>query len=271
MNHHKLRNLLFAFFLLSFFVLSCQAKSFSLVSPIQTPAPSCVGIETSKPMTESQFEYIGSHAYNFFYVNDEKSLRNVYSLNRADTVCSQYYGSTSGNFDVWKVVSGFIVDIKQPNQDLYYSGGVNTAGGSFVNIYAKARFISQDGKEHDYWLQLQGNPPEYWFQLVQWDKSISESKNKSGLTAMDILATEKNGDGTSSYIDANTMIPNGLLKVNDQFVAIVRTGYTSSDEGFMTNDVMKQFVNAVEGKAEFPIAPDGFFLPVQAMIVPSRP
>ena len=132
MNRHKLRNLLFTFSFLSFFVMSCQAKNFSLVSPIQTPAPSCVGIEISNPMTESQFEYIGSHPYNFFYVNDEKSARSVYSLNRADTVCSTGY--PSGNFDMWKVVSGFIVDIKQPNKNLYYPGGTNTGGGSFVNI-----------------------------------------------------------------------------------------------------------------------------------------
>jgi hypothetical protein len=220
-------------------------------------------------MTESQIEYLQNRAYNFLYTTDVKSIENIYSLNRADTVCSPGY--PTGNFNVWKVVSGFIVDLKQPNQDLYNPGGENIGGGNFVNIYAKARFVSQDGQENDYWLQLTGNPPDYWFQLVQWDKSISESKNRSGLTAMDILATEKNGDGTSSYLDANTMIPNGLLNVNDQFVAILYVGYTTSDEGFMTNDVMKQFVNAVEGKAEFPIVPDGFFLPVQAMIVPSRP
>lgn len=249
--------------------MACQAKEIPLVSPTQTPSERCVDAEFFMPMTKSQLEYIGNHAYNFIYVSDEKNIESVYSLNRADTVCSE--GFPTGNFNVWKVVSGFIVDINQPNKDLYDPGGTNTGGGSFVNIYAKARFISQDGKEHDYWLQLQGNPPGHWFQLVQWDKSISESKNQIGLTAMEVLATEKNGDGTSSYVDANTIIPDGLLKVNDQFVAIVYAGYTNRDAGFTTSYVMKQLVNAIEGEAEFPNALDGFFLPVQAIIVPSRP
>jgi hypothetical protein len=268
MNRLKLRSLLLVLFS-GFFITACQAKEISLVSPTQTPSAPCIDVEFSKPMTENQLEYIGNHAYNFIYVSEEKNIQSVYSLNRVDTVCSEGY--PAGNFNVWKVVSGFIVDINQPNKDLYYPGGTNTGGGSFVNIYAKARFISQDGKEHDYWLQLQGNPPGYWFQLVQWNKPISESKNQIELTAMEVLATEKNGDGTNSYIDANTIIPDGLLKVNDQFVAILYAGYTSKDAAFTTSDVMKQFVNALEGEAEFPNAPDGFFLPVQAMIVPSRP
>lgn len=270
MNLFRLRNLLCAV-VLGLFVIGCRTANIHLVFPTQTPDIPCADIEISKPMTESQFEYIGSHAYNLFYVNDEKSFKNVYSLNRADTVCSQYYGSTSGNFDVWKVVSGFIVGLEQPDKDLYHRGGEVTEGARFVNIYAKARFISQAGKEHDYWLQLTGNPPGYWFQLVQWDKPISASKAQLGLTAMDILATGKNSNGTNSYIDANTMIPNRLLRVNDQFVAVVSVGYTNSDEGFIASDTMQQFVNALEGEASFPIVPEGFFLRVQAMIVPSRP
>lgn len=296
MYRYKLRNLLFAIFVLGFFVTGCQPKDISITSkesslsslipsatlsptpkststfaPSQTPSPSCVDIEISAPMTDSQVKYLESHTYNFLYAKNEKNVNSIYSVNRADIVCSQYQGSTSGNFDVWKVVSGFIIDINQPNKDLYYPGGTNSGGGNFVNIYAKARFISQDGTEHDYWLQLQGNPPGYWFQLVQWDKSIAESKKQSEITAMDIFLSGKNGDGTSSYIDANTMIPNSLLKVNDQFIAIIYVGYTTKDEGFMTTDITKQFINAIEGKTEFPITSDGYFLPVQAIIVPSRP
>lgn len=295
MNRLWLRNLLL-FLLSGFFVLGCQAKdtiitptesalstsipsttpsltpkSTSTIALSQTPLPPCVDTEISSPMTESQIEYFQSHAYNFLYSSDEQSIDNIYSVNRADIVCSQYYGSPSGNFTVWKVVSGFIIDVNQPDENLYYPGGTNTAGGSFVNIYAKARFISQEGSEHDYWLQLQGNPPGYWFQLVQWDESISESRNQPGLTAMEILATGKNGDGSSSFIDANMMIPNGLLKAKDQFVAVLYAGYINDDEGVKSSDLLEQFANAVEGKAKFPIAPEGFFLSVQAMIVPSRP
>ncbi|GEM_PF-5561814 len=245
----------------------------STITPTLTPTPACVDVEISAPMTDSQIEYIQKHAYNVFYSNNEKSMDSIYSVNRADTVCGPGYGygDSPKTYNVWKVVSGFIVDLKQPDKDLYNRGGVNTGGGNFVNIYAKARFISQDGKEHDYWLQLTGNPPGYWFQLARWDKAISESKSQSGLTATEILATEKNGDGTSSYLDANIMLTNGLLKVNDQFVAILLVGYTSSDKGFTTSDIMKQFVNAFEGKVEYPTVPEGFFVSVQAMIVPSKP
>lgn len=87
---------------------------------------------------------------------------------------------------------------------------------------------------------------------------------------MDILATEKNSDGTTSYIDASRMIPDGLVKVNDQFVVILLVGYTT-DEGFIANGIMKQFINAFEGKSDYPTVPEGFFINVQAMIVPLKP
>jgi hypothetical protein len=256
---------LVAVFTFTFIAAGCERESIPYVSVTQTLSSSCVDVEVSKPITKSQYKYIADQAYNFLYINDETIIKNIYSLNKADTVCS------TGSPDVWKVVSGFIVDLNQPNKALYYPGGKNTGDGNFAYIYAKARFIDQDGKAHDYWLQFQGNPPGYWFELAQWDKPVSESKNRPGLTAMKILATGKNSDDTSSYIDANRIIPDGLLKLNDQFIAVVHVGYINGDEGFTSTDTLKQFVNAVEGKGKFPVAPDGFFLPVQAMIVSSRP
>ena len=239
------------------------------ITPTPTPIPACIDVEISSPMTNNQIEYLQGNEYTFIYATDEKSVDDIYSLNKADTVCSRGY--PTGNFNVWKVVSGFIVDLDQPDKELFDPGSINTADVGFVNIYAKARFISQEGIKYEYWLQLTGNPPNYWFQLVQWDEPISESTDQPGLTAMGIFATEKNSDGTSSYIDANTMISDGLLEVNYQFVAIIYIGTTNSDSGFQaTSATVGQFVDAIEGKSEFPRAPEGFFLPVQAMIVPVR-
>jgi len=298
MNHDGLKNLLMIIFLLGFIVMGCQSKNSSVPStgsssPIvapsetpdlmpksnstavapQSPTPSCVEVVISSSLTDNQMEYLQSHPSNFLYASNEKSTHNIYSVNRADIVCGPgYYASSPTTQNMWRVVSGFIVDVEQPQESLYHRGGEVTEGAWFVNIYAKARFLSQDGGEHDYWLQLTGNPPGYWFHLVQWDRMISESENESGLTVGKILMREKNGDGTSSYIDASTMIPNRLLRVNDQFIAMIYIGTTDGDSGLIAySQNLQQFIHAIEGKAEFPIAPEGFFLRVQAMIVPSTP
>lgn len=236
--------------------------------PTKTPSPLCRDIEFSSPLTDPQIEYFQDRPYNFLYDNNLKTIENIYSVNRADTTCSPGYPSEIVN--VWKTVSGFIVDLIQPDKDLYSPGG-DAGGMPFVNVYVKARFVSQNGQEHDYWFRLTGNPPHLWFQLVQWSEIVSDTKDEPGLTAMEIFLSEKNSDGSNSYIDASTMIPNRLLTTHQQFIAIIHVGVADHTGFQANNETVASFINAIEGKEDFPIAPEGFFLPVQAMIVSSEP
>lgn len=215
----------------------------------------CENSKSTSLMTEEQLTAILNHDYNFIYTSDNKSSENIYSINRADTLCAGEKGSAVG-----KIVSGFVVSVDQPSGEAYSQQGVVTSR------YLQVRFFDIHGKEHDYWLQFSGLTPQLdQFQIVSWENPISNEEN-----VFEIFLHVKNSDGTESIANVSDILTNQLIKANDQFIAIIYVG-NYDGEKINTTDSLFQFIQAVEGKASFPSPSDVFILQAGALLVPGHP
>lgn len=216
----------------------------------------CENVQLTSPMTKEQMTALENRNYNFIYTSENKTSKNIYSINRADTLCAGERNSSVG-----KIVSGFIVGINQP-KDKEYPQDIN----GITYRYLRVRFIDRDGKEFDYWLQISGLTPDLdKFQIVSWQKPISNTEN-----IFDIFAGMKNSDGTESVSPVSDIISQQLVKVNDQFIAIVHVG-NYDGEKVNTTEMLYRFIQAVEGKAPFPSSAEGYRLMAGALLVSSHP
>jgi hypothetical protein len=237
---------------------------------INTPKPGvCVDTQYTTPMTAAQVDYLANHQFHFIYSSAGRQPDSIFSINRADTFCSPGYGEFN-NPNVWKIVSGFIISLDQPDKSIYFPGN----NDEFTHVYAKALFLNRDGKEYEYWLKITGYPPTQWFQLVHWGEWIAEDINQEGMQIEEIFSSEMNSDGTRSYVDARTILSQGLLQKDDQFVAIIYMGavdrsgiyHSNFDKGLIN----KQFIDAIEGKGDFPIPYPSYYLEIQAILIPEK-
>lgn len=242
-------------------------------TPSFTPTPKspvvayCTSKNISVPLTESQIAFLEKSNYEFLLSSSVYTINNIYPINRAETICGPIYKTQDGvdTANVFKVISGFIIDTNAPNKNIYDPGGKN-----FANVYIKVRFVAQDGSGHDYWMRLPGFPPDQTFQVVRWNQPIDTQQ------IMDIFRKEKSADGTEAYVDVRSIIPNQLLKVNQQFIALILAGTADNNTASLSGiglygDTENKFLDALEGKADFPSAPEGFYLEANALIVPMQP